>query len=164
MPVIGVDPGTAITGFGIVEECSNGSLKTLEYGVIRTSSSMKSEERLASIYNQLNEIVERFAIESAAIERLFFQKNAKTALSVGEARGVILLSLAHNHIPIFEYNPVDIKQAITGYGQADKQQMQQMVKILLGLAEIPRPDDAADALAIAICHIHHKSLSDYFPT
>ena len=164
MPVIGVDPGTAITGFGIVEERSSGSLKTLEYGVIRTSSSMKSEERLASIYNQLNEIVERFSIESAAIERLFFQKNAKTALSVGEARGVILLSFAHNHIPIFEYNPVDIKQAITGYGQADKQQMQQMVKILLGLAEIPRPDDAADALAIAICHIHHKSLSDYFPT
>jgi len=164
MPVIGVDPGTAITGFGIVEECSSGSLKTLEYGVIRTSSGMKSEERLASIYNQLNEIVERFAIESAAIERLFFQKNAKTALSVGEARGVILLSFAHNHIPIFEYNPVDIKQAITGYGQADKPQMQQMVKILLGLAEIPRPDDAADALAIAICHIHHKSLSDYFPT
>jgi crossover junction endodeoxyribonuclease RuvC len=160
MAVIGIDPGTAITGFGIIEESPEGSIKALEYGVIRTEAKLKPEERLVSIFQQLNEVVSRHVIESAAVERLFFQKNAKTALSVGEARGVILLALTQKGIPLYEYNPVDIKQAVTGYGRADKPQMQQMVKILLALDEIPRPDDAADALAIAICHIHQRKFTD----
>ncbi len=160
MAVIGIDPGTAITGFGIIEENTDGSIQPLDYGVIRTESSLKPEERLVSIYRQLGEVVSRHRIESAAVEKLFFQKNAKTALSVGEARGVILLALTQKGIPLYEYNPVDIKQAVTGYGRADKPQMQQMVKVLLELDEIPRPDDAADALAVAICHIHQRKFSD----
>jgi crossover junction endodeoxyribonuclease RuvC len=160
MAVIGIDPGTAITGFGIIEENPQGSLQVLDYGVIRTEAHLKPEERLASIYQQLGDVISRRPIESAAVERLFFQKNAKTALSVGEARGVILLTLTQKGIPIYEYNPVDIKQAVTGYGRADKPQMQQMVKVLLELDEIPRPDDAADALAIAICHIHQRKFTD----
>jgi crossover junction endodeoxyribonuclease RuvC len=163
MAVIGIDPGTAITGFGIIEESPEGSINAVEYGVIRTEAKLKPEERLALIYQQLNEVVSRHVIESAAVERLFFQKNAKTALSVGEARGVILLALTQKGIPLYEYNPVDIKQAVTGYGRADKPQMQQMVKVLLTLDDIPRPDDAADALAIAICHIHQRKFTDLLP-
>ncbi|MBM3137833.1 MAG: crossover junction endodeoxyribonuclease RuvC [Chloroflexi bacterium] len=158
--MIGIDPGTAITGFGIIEENLEGSLQVLEYGVIRTEPNLKPEEKLASIYTQLGDVISHQPIESAAVERLFFQKNTKTALSVGEARGVILLALTQNGIPLYEYNPVDIKQAVTGYGRADKPQMQQMVKVLLALHEIPRPDDAADALAIAICHIHQRKFTD----
>jgi len=160
MAVIGIDPGTAITGFGIIEENPLGSLRVLDFGVIRTKANLKPEERLVSIYQQLGDVVSRQTIESAAVERLFFQKNTKTALSVGEARGVILLALTQKNIPLYEYNPVDIKQAVTGYGRADKPQMQQMVKVLLALEEIPRPDDAADALAIAICHIHQRKFTD----
>jgi crossover junction endodeoxyribonuclease RuvC len=163
MAVIGIDPGTAITGFGIIEENPEGSIEAVEYGVIRTEAKLKPEERLASIYQQLNEVVSHHVIESAAVERLFFQKNAKTALSVGEARGVIMLALTQKGIPLYEYNPVDIKQAVTGYGRADKPQMQQMVKVLLALDDIPRPDDAADALAIAICHIHQRKFTDLLP-
>lgn len=163
MAVIGIDPGTAITGFGIIEENPDGSIQALDYGVIRTESSLKPEERLVSIYQQLGEVILRQPIESAAVERLFFQKNTKTALSVGEARGVILLALTLKGIPLVEYNPVDIKQVVTGYGRADKPQMQQMVKVLLALDEIPQPDDAADALAIAICHIHQRKFNDSLP-
>jgi crossover junction endodeoxyribonuclease RuvC len=160
MAVIGIDPGTAITGFGIIKENSDGSILPLDYGVIRTESNLKTEERLVSIYRQLTEVVSRQPIESAAVERLFFQKNTKTALSVGEARGVILLALAQAGIPLYEYNPVDIKQAVTGYGRADKSQMQQMVKVLLALDAIPQPDDAADALAVAICHINQRKFNE----
>jgi len=159
MAVIGIDPGTAITGFGIIEELQDGSLKMLDYGVIRTQSSHSSEQRLVSLFHQLNEIVGSHPIECAAVENLFFQKNVKTALSVGEARGVIILNLSLNEIPVFQYNPMDIKMAVTGYGKADKNQVQQMVKVLLNLGEIPSPDDAADALAIAICHIHQKNFN-----
>lgn len=160
MAVIGIDPGTAITGFGIIEENLDGSIHPVSFGVIRTDSKLGAERRLVSIYEQLEEIVAHNVIESAAVERLFFQKNTKTALAVGEARGVILLNLAQNRIPISEYNPMDIKQAVTGYGRADKRQVQEMVKVLLGLKTIPKPDDAADALAIAICHIHQKRFTD----
>jgi len=159
MAVIGIDPGTAITGFGIIEELQDGSLKTLDYGVIRTQSGHSSEQRLVSLFHQLNEIVGSHPIESAAVEKLFFQKNVKTALSVGEARGVIILNLSLNEIPVFQYSPMDIKLAVTGYGKADKNQVQQMVKVLLNLGEIPSPDDAADGLAIAICHIHQKNFN-----
>jgi crossover junction endodeoxyribonuclease RuvC len=164
MAVIGIDPGTAITGFGIIEENPDGSIRPLDYGVIRTGSHLKPEERLASIYQQLDEVVSNYDIDCAAVERLFFQKNTKTALSVGEARGVILLALTQKGIPLYEYNPVDIKQAVTGYGRADKPQMQQMVKVLLSLDELPTPDDAADALAVAICHVNQRKFNESIPS
>lgn len=159
MAVIGIDPGTALTGYGIVEELADGSLKAIDFGVFRTDSKDSPELRLSSLFEQLNNLLLLHSLESAAVEKLFFQRNVKTALSVGQARGVILLSLTLANKPIFEYNPMDIKQAVSGYGRADKKQMQQMVKVLLGLDQIPEPDDAADALAVAICHIHsHKFL------
>jgi crossover junction endodeoxyribonuclease RuvC len=163
MAVIGIDPGTALTGYGIVEELADGSLKAIDYGVFRTDSKDSPELRLCSIFNQLNEVLLLHNLECAAVEKLFFQRNVKTALSVGQARGVILLSLTLANKTIFEYNPMDIKQAIAGYGRADKKQMQQMIKVLLNLDQIPEPDDAADALAVAICHIHsHKFLRSSF--
>ena len=156
MAVIGIDPGTALTGYGIIEESADGSLKAVQYGVIKTRTHDSPEKRLHSIFEQLNKIIFLHSLESAAVEKLFFQKNVKTALSVGQARGVILLSLALAKIPVFEYNPMDIKQAVSGYGNADKKQMQQMIKVLLDLDCIPEPDDAADALAVSICHIHSQ--------
>jgi crossover junction endodeoxyribonuclease RuvC len=159
MAVIGIDPGTALTGYGIVEENSNGDLIVLGFGVIETSKNTASHSRLLTIYTELEDVLSLYRPESSAVERLFFQKNTKTALAVGQARGVILLSLAKAGIEISEYNPVEIKQAITGYGQASKKQMQEMVKILLRLDSIPQPDDAADALAIAICHIHSRKMA-----
>jgi crossover junction endodeoxyribonuclease RuvC len=159
MAVIGIDPGTALTGYGIVEENSNGELITLGFGVIETSKNDTSHNRLLTIYTELEDVLSLYRPESSAVERLFFQKNTKTALAVGQARGVILLSLAKAGIEISEYNPVEIKQAITGYGQASKKQIQEMVKILLRLDSIPQPDDAADALAIAICHIHSRKMA-----
>jgi len=159
MAVIGIDPGTALTGYGIVEENSNGDLIVLGFGVIETSKNTASHSRLLTIYTELEDVLSLYHPESSAVERLYFQKNTKTALAVGQARGVILLSLAKAGIEISEYNPVEIKQAITGYGQASKKQMQEMVKILLRLDSIPQPDDAADALAIAICHIHSRKMA-----
>jgi crossover junction endodeoxyribonuclease RuvC len=158
MAVIGIDPGTAITGYGIVEELVDGSLKAIDYGVLRTSTNENAEIRLKSIFEQLNSLLLLHSLNCAAVEKLFFQRNVKTALSVGQARGVILLSLTLAKVKIFEYNPMDIKQSVVGYGHADKKQMQQMVKVLLGLECIPEPDDAADALAVAICHIHSYKL------
>ena len=158
MAVIGIDPGTALTGYGIVEELDDGSLKAISYGVFKTDPKESPELRLRSLFEQLNSLLLLHSLDCAAVEKLFFQRNVKTALAVGQARGVILLSLTLEKKPVFEYNPMDIKQAIAGYGRADKKQMQQMVKILLNLDEIPEPDDAADALAVAICHIHSRRL------
>ena len=161
MAVIGIDPGTALTGYGIVEELGDGSLKAIDYGVFRTDAKETPELRLRSLFEQLNALLPLHNLECAAVEKLFFQKNVRTALSVGQARGVIMLSLTLANKPIFEYNPMDIKQSVAGYGRADKKQMQQMVKVLLGLECIPEPDDAADALAVAICHIHSHKLLNY---
>ena len=159
MAVIGLDPGSAITGFGIIEETPDHSLIVIDYGVIRTSSKMNTADRLKSLYEQLNEILALHRPDSGAVEKLYFQRNVTTAITVGQARGVLLLALAQASIPIAEYNPMEIKQAVAGYGKADKQQMQQMVKMLLGLEAIPKPDDAADALAVAVCHIHSRKLN-----
>ena len=161
MAVIGIDPGTALTGYGIVQELDDGSLKAIDYGVFRTDAKATPELRLRSLFEQLNSLLLLHSLECAAVEKLFFQRNVRTALSVGQARGVIMLSLALANKQIFEYNPMDIKQAVSGYGRADKKQMQQMVKILLGLDCVPEPDDAADALAVAICHIHSHKLLNY---
>jgi len=156
MAVIGLDPGSAITGYGILDESADHSLKVIAYGVLRTEAGEPLAARLQSLYIQLNELLILHRPESGAVENLFFQRNVRTALAVGQARGVLLLALAQAGIPAAEYNPMEVKQAVAGYGKADKPQMQQMVKMLLGLKEIPRPDDAADALAIAICHIHSR--------
>jgi crossover junction endodeoxyribonuclease RuvC len=154
MAVIGIDPGTAITGFAIVVQSSDGGLTTPAYGVIRTEKILRPEERLAELYARLCEILTEYRPEHGAVERLFFQQNVRTAFAVGEARGVILLALAQADIPAFEYNPMEVKQAVAGYGHADKRQVQEMTRALLRLEHVPSPDDAADALAVAICHIH----------
>lgn len=154
MVVVGIDPGTATTGFGFICEKENGDLEVLDYGVILTPAGDTMANRLKKIFNELSALLILHRPDSSAVEKLFFQRNVTTALSVGQARGVILLAMAEHHIPIAEYTPMEIKQAIAGYGGADKLQVQQMVKALLGLNDIPKPDDAADALAIAICHIH----------
>ena len=157
MRVIGVDPGTAITGWGIVEGDGN-DLTMVAGGVITTTAGTPLPERLQVIYRELTDIVTQWQPSTAAIEELFFSKNAKTALAVGHGRGAAMLALANTNLPITEYKPLEVKQAITGHGGADKKQIQQMVKLLLNLDEIPRPDDAADALAIAICHLHSARL------
>ncbi|MDM8532668.1 crossover junction endodeoxyribonuclease RuvC [Anaerolineales bacterium HSG25] len=157
MRVIGIDPGTAITGWGIVEERMQ-SLNMVAYGVVTTPAKTPLPERLQTIYQELTAVIAEWNPDLSAIEELFFSKNAKTALSVGHGRGVAMLTLANANLPITEYKPLEIKQAITGHGGATKPQIQQMVKLLLELDDIPRPDDAADALAVAICHLHSARL------
>jgi crossover junction endodeoxyribonuclease RuvC len=154
MLVLGIDPGTATTGYGLVRQTDDGGLQAVDFGAILTPASMPMPDRLASLYEQLQAIIHLHRPESSAVELLFFQKNVKTALSVGQGRGVVLLALAQAKLPIGEYTPNEIKQAVTGYGSAGKQQMQEMVRLLLGLEKRPKPDDAADALAVAICHLH----------
>ena len=157
MRVIGIDPGTAITGWGVVEGAGN-ELQLIACGVITTPAGTPLPQRLQVIYRQLSELIEQWQPDASAIEELFFSKNAKTALAVGHGRGAAMLALANAGLPITEYKPLEVKQALTGYGGADKMQMQQMVKLLLALDDIPRPDDAADALAVAICHLHSAKL------
>jgi crossover junction endodeoxyribonuclease RuvC len=152
--VIGIDPGTATTGYGFVRESEDGSLSAVDYGVISTPANQEMPERLLELFHQLNQLILLHRPDSGAVEKLFFQRNVRTALSVGQGRGVVLLSLAQAQLPVAEYTPLEVKQAVVGYGGAEKSQVQQMVRALLGLPDIPRPDDAADALAIAICHLH----------
>lgn len=157
MRTLGVDPGTAATGFAVLEGEGRG-LKLLEFGCIKTSPKNESHERLNIISEKMQKILDKFKPDVMAVEQLFFTSNAKTAIRVGEARGVILLSAARNGVRLAEYTPLQVKQALTGYGRADKKQIQYMVKNLLGLKEIPKPDDAADAIAIAICHLNSYKL------
>ena len=153
MRVMGIDPGIAITGYGVVEGDGN-YLSLLVCGVITTHAGLALPTRLLDVFHDLNDLVAKWQPDSAAVEELFFSKNVRTALSVGHARGVILLSLANAGIPVSEYKPAEVKEAVTGYGAAPKRQVQMMVQQLLGLQGIPRPDDAADAVAVAICHLH----------
>jgi crossover junction endodeoxyribonuclease RuvC len=157
MRVIGIDPGTAITGWGVVEGDGN-DLEMVAAGAVTTMAGTPLPHRLQIIYSELGAVINQWRPETAAIEELFFSRNAKTALAVGHGRGVAMLALANAELSITEYKPLEVKQAVTGYGRADKKQMQQMVKLLLSLEEVPRPDDAADALAVAICHIHSARL------
>jgi len=151
---IGIDPGTATTGYGLIRERQDGSLEVIDYGVILTPAKTPMPERLLKLNDSLAELLALHQPQSGAVEKLFFQSNVRTALSVGQARGVALLALAQAKVQVAEYTPMEVKQAVVGYGGADKQQVQHMVRALLDLPEIPRPDDAADALAVAICHIH----------
>jgi len=156
MLVLGLDPGTAITGYGIVR-FDGEVLATVSYGVISTPANDPLPHRLQRLYRELTRLIDTYHPTDSSVEELFFARNARTALSVGHARGVILLALTEAGLPIYEYTPLQVKQAITGYGRANKGQVQQMVRLLLGLEMIPHPDDAADALAVAICHAHSFS-------
>jgi len=153
---MGIDPGTAIVGYGLVREHHDGSLEAVAYGVIRTPSDRPMPERLAQIYTELSQIINTYSPTIGAVEELFFAKNVTTAITVAQGRGVILLALQNAGVPIYEYKPNFIKQSISGYGGADKPQVQEMVRILLNLETIPKPDDAADALAIAIVNIQNS--------
>ncbi len=156
MIILGIDPGTAIVGYGLVEN-TLGRLQTQNYGCIRTSSRKSAALRLAIIYDRLREIIIHGQPQIVAIEKLFFNKNTRTAMAVGQARGVALLAAAHSNLPVIEYTPLEVKQAVTGFGRAPKEQVQRMVQTLLVLDEPPRPDDVADALAVAICHASFAS-------
>jgi crossover junction endodeoxyribonuclease RuvC len=151
--VVGIDPGTAITGYGFLRETCRGDFQVIDFGVITTSTQFSQEQRLLTLYLQLKDLLLLHHPDSGAVEKLFFQRNVTTAISVGQARGVVLLALAEAGIAVSHYTPLQVKQAVVGYGGADKNQVQQMVRAILNLSEIPRPDDAADALAVAICHI-----------
>jgi crossover junction endodeoxyribonuclease RuvC len=151
--VLGIDPGTAITGYGLVREDDEG-LALVDCGAITTPSGQPLAARLQTIYQGLAGVIREHQPDTAAVEELFFSRNVRTALSVGHARGVALLVLADAGLPIYEYKPLEVKQAIAGYGGADKQQVQEMVRLVLNLDQVPQPDDAADAVAVAVCHIH----------
>lgn len=151
MVILGIDPGTAITGYGLVEKEGN-HLKRIAFGAILTAPETPTALRLQQISHELQAIIERYRPDVMAVEQLFFNKNVRTALTVGQARGVVLLAGAEAGLEIIEYTPLQVKMAVVGYGRAEKRQVQEMVRILLCLNEIPKPDDAADALAIAICH------------
>jgi len=160
MRILGIDPGTATTGFGIIEE-KNDEYKVINFGCIRTKAGIKLEVRLNEISNDLDELINKFKPDQAAIEEIYFSKNAKTAIDVAHARGVLIQKLNEKKIPIKSYNPMQVKLALCSTGKAKKPQMQKMIKMLLKLNEIPSSDDAADALAIALCHgnfIRNKAL------
>jgi crossover junction endodeoxyribonuclease RuvC len=161
MLVLGIDPGLATTGYGFVREVDR-SLVSVAYGAVRTPAHTPIAERLMQLHRELTELLEQYRPDVAAVEELFFSTNARTAIAVGQARGVVLLTLAQAGIPIAEYTPLQVKQAITGYGQADKTQVQQMVCILLNLREVPRPDDVTDALAVSVCHHHSARMAALF--
>jgi crossover junction endodeoxyribonuclease RuvC len=160
MIIIGVDPGYAITGFGILEY-NNNKFSVLQHGVISTKSTMPFEKRLLSISEGLAGLFQQFKPDSMAIEELFFSRNTTTAIGTAQARGVAVLCGAQAGIGVYEYTPLQVKMAVTGFGRADKNQVQQMVRILLSLKEIVKSDDAADALAVAICHAHTGIRSSY---
>ncbi len=159
MRILGIDPGYAIMGYGVVELIGN-KFKVIEYGSIMTESRKNMTDRLKHLYYELMQLINRTDPDVAAIEELFFNTNTTTAIKVGQARGVSILACANSGIEINEYTPLQVKMALTGYGRADKKQVQHMTKTILNLKEIPKPDDTADALAIAICH-GHSNFSGY---
>lgn len=156
MIILGLDPGTATTGYGVIAVNGN-HIRPICYGIISTPASDEMPKRLNTIYTELGEILEKFHPDEVAIEKLFFGRNVTTAITVGQARGILLLQAERHGKEIGEYTPLQVKQALVGYGSADKKQVQFMVKRFLNLKDIPRPDDAADALAIAICHAHMRT-------
>ncbi|MDR1159288.1 MAG: crossover junction endodeoxyribonuclease RuvC [Syntrophomonadaceae bacterium] len=160
MLVLGIDPGTATTGYAVIDSFQ-GRKKLLCYGVISTSPSQKMDERLLRIHEELNQIIEEFSPSVMAIEEIFFNRNNKTVITVAQSRGVLILSAALAGLQIAGYTPLQVKQAVVGYGGADKKQVQFMVKNILGLKEVPKPDDAADAIAIALCHVHSARMNKY---
>ena len=157
MVILGIDPGIAIVGYGIIEY-KNNKFRVIDYGAVTTNANTPTDQRLALVYKGIDILIKKYYIDEVAIEELFFNKNVKTAITVAQARGVIMLACTHNGKPIYEYTPLQVKQGVVGYGRAQKMQVQQMVTSLLKLKEIPKPDDTADALAIAVCHAHANRL------
>ena len=153
MRILGIDPGYAIVGTGVIDYIGN-KFRPVDYFAITTEAGLPFEIRLKAIYDGVCGIIDTYKPDFVSVEELFFNNNAKTAIAVGQARGVILLAAVNKGVPIFEYTPLQVKQAIVGYGRAEKKQVQQMTKAMLGLASVPKPDDVADALALAICHAH----------
>ncbi|MEG0804293.1 MAG: crossover junction endodeoxyribonuclease RuvC [Pygmaiobacter sp.] len=153
MRILGIDPGYAIVGYGVVDY-DKGRFRTVDYGAITTEAHTLFESRLVSVYDEMLELIERTKPEVLAIETLFFTTNQKTVIYVAEARGVILLAATKCGLPVYEYSPMQVKQAVAGYGKAVKKQVQEMTRVLLKLQSVPKPDDTADALAMAICHAH----------
>lgn len=162
MRIIGIDPGYAIVGFGVLEY-NRAQFQVVDYGAVTTPADMDFNSRLLEIYNDLCYILDKFRPDFLAIERLYFTSNQKTAIDVAQARGIVLLAARQRNIEVFEYTPLQVKQSVTGYGKAVKKQVQEMTTRILKLPEIPKPDDTADALAIAICHAHsyNSQLSNY---
>ncbi len=153
MIILGIDPGYAIIGYGVIEY-RNNHFKTIDYGAIITEAKTPFNERLELIYDGFNEVVKRNHPDVMSIEKLFYNNNAKTVIDVSQARGVLMLAAQKNRLPVFEYTPLQVKQSVVGYGRAEKKQVQEMTKRILALEKIPKPDDTADALAMAICHAH----------
>lgn len=153
---LGIDPGLATTGYGVVRMLEDGGLEAVTFGVIVTPPDMAAHQRLLLLHQDLRELVSSCHPDTCAVEKLFFQRNVSTAIAVGEARGVVMLTIAEAGLEVAEYTPNEVKQAVAGYGSADKRQVQEMVRTLLALPEIPKPDDAADALAIAITHLNTR--------
>lgn len=158
MRIIGLDPGTATTGYGIIDVI-DGEPQVVTWGTIRTSAGDETPDRLKAIFQALGDLLQEYKPDAAAIEEVFFGRNITTAISVGQARGVLILALANAELPVAEYSPPKVKDAVTGYGKADKHQVQLMVRNLLHLEETPRPDDAADGLAVALTHYQHSRFS-----
>ncbi len=163
MIILGIDPGLAIVGWGVIEY-RNTRFRTIAYGSVQTPAGMRTEERLLAIYRGIRELIEAYHPEAVAVEELFFNTNITTGIRVAEARGVILVAAEEAGVKVFEYTPPQVKQAVVGYGRAEKKQVITMVTMLLGLKAPPKPDDTADALAIAICHAHSGAsrLADYY--
>lgn len=153
MIVLGIDPGTARLGYGLVER-QGSELTMLDFGCIETTNDRPLEQRLLLIHEGITDLIETHRPEAVGVERLFFNKNVQTAMAVGQARGVVLLTAAQHGLPLYEYGPHEVKLAVTGYGRAPKEQVQRMVQLVLSMSELPRPDDAADALAVAVCTAH----------
>lgn len=160
MRIMGIDPGLATIGFGILDQIGN-QLEPVDFGCIKTESNLKLPTRLKQIYDACTYIIEEHQPDVVAIEKLFFNRNVTTALTVGQARGVVMLAIEEADILITEYTPIQVKNAVTGYGQAEKRQVQEMVKLLLSLPRVPQPDDVADALALAICEAHTGTVNNY---
>lgn len=153
MIILGIDPGYAIVGWGVIEYTSN-RFTVVDYGAVITEAGTPFNDRLKAVYDGIDSIMKRYSPEALSIEKLFYNTNAKTVIDVAQARGVINLAAVQNNIPIFEYTPLQVKQSVVGYGRAEKKQVQEMTRVILKLAKIPKPDDTADALAMAICHAH----------
>jgi crossover junction endodeoxyribonuclease RuvC len=158
MRILGIDPGTSLIGFGIIETTPRG-FACLDYGVCRTPPKIANIERVIPVYRFFQDLLKKYQPDQAGIERLFFFKNAKTVTTVSEIKGVILLALQQHKVPTFEFTPLQVKQAVSNYGRAEKYQVQKIVSMILGLKEIPRPDDAADALAVALCCANTRHFS-----
>ncbi|MCX7919729.1 MAG: crossover junction endodeoxyribonuclease RuvC [bacterium] len=154
MRILGIDPGLATLGFGVIDLQKNNQLQLVEFGCIRTTTQLSLPQRIEQIYRELTDILGKYSPEVVVVEELFFSKNVKTAVQIGEVRGVVLLTAVQHNLEVREYTPLQVKLAVVGYGRASKDQIQKMVKVLLRLPQIPKPDDAADALAVAICHAH----------